>query len=131
MSAAASSSRVTWPDAEDPPSAAYRSEPRIPIVAPVDAPVGAAASGPIAKPRVFEDEITAVGKVDLDAITAVGIVHFPPDGPAADPADVAPIPSPNPSDPGTEATSRGDLTLVPEPGIAMAAAGTNGDPQTT
>jgi hypothetical protein len=127
-----SSSRVTRPDAEDPPSAAYRSEPRIPIEAPVDAPVGATEpSGPLAKPRVFEDEITAVGKVDLDAITAVGIVHFPPDGPAADPAALAPIPSPNPSDPGTEATSRGDLTLVPEPGIAMAAAGTNGDPQTT
>jgi tetratricopeptide (TPR) repeat protein len=132
MSGAVSSSRVTRPDAEDPPSAAYRSEPRIPIVEPVDPLVAAAEpSGPVAKPRGFEDEITAVGKVDLDAITAVGIVHFPPDGPAADPAPLAPIPSPNPSDPGTEATSHGDLTLVPEPGIAMAAAATNGDPHTT
>ncbi|MET0595590.1 MAG: hypothetical protein ABW133_23025, partial [Polyangiaceae bacterium] len=127
LSGAVSSSRVTWPEPmEIPPRMAYRSDPEVQTSAPS---IEAIAPAPTSAPQPYpEDEITAVGKVDLDAITAVGTVHFPPEA-IADP--VAPAPSPNPSDPGAESAPQGDLALVPEPGIGMAAAATDADPQTT
>jgi tetratricopeptide (TPR) repeat protein len=108
VSGGVSSSRATWPDPMMvPPSMAFPSERSVSAAeaAPVSAaPASGAGAAPIALPPVAA-----------------------PDSALVDPL-AAGATSPNPSDPGTE--SNPQLDLVPEPGIGMAAAGSD-DPRTT
>jgi predicted ATPase len=123
ISGAVSSSRVTWPDpAMVVPAMAYRSS-TDPQAQAADAPISAhPATVPSAPP------------IDFDATTAVVTIEMPPDAlPDGLLTDAAAAPaSPNPSDPGADSGQpKEQLDLVPEPGITMAAAGTDGSTRPT
>jgi hypothetical protein len=128
LSGQVSSSRVTWPDAmAAPPSAAFPSSPDITIsdsviaaAAPISAERSSLPSSPEMEgvPSRTPIPIAATTDASGEPITAVVMVN---------PEDLA-MSSPNPSDPGTDASLQGELTLVPEPGIGMAASAGDSEP---
>jgi len=117
LSGGVSSSRVTWPDPTVvPPSSVHPSDPSLPI----------ADAGPlIAAPSSPEFDVADGAAVAPIALPPVAT----PDSALIEPL-ATPV-SPNPSDPGAESTEPPRIDLVPEPGIAMAAASSDAEARST
>jgi hypothetical protein len=86
--------------------------------APLGAETGTTEGGDPSSPEIDFSVSAAVAPIALPPVVA-------PDSALVEQL-VAPV-SPNPSDPGTELSDTPRLALVPEPGIAMAAAASDGN----
>jgi hypothetical protein len=100
-----------------PPSNVYPSDPSLPI-ADAGPPLGAPSS-----PEIDVADGAAAAPIALPPVATLDSALIEP--PAATPV------SPNPSDPGAESTEPPRIDLVPEPGIAMAAASSDGEARST